>query len=160
MITLFNGTSTVPTSSVFPLSQQHTVYAAGLNPGDVISFEIVVTSPAPGHRPAAPGCCAISSDGSTIEIAGTQTLMCCAGAPVQLTSDNPVVVLDAPQGALIRATYAGVNLGAFSLIAAPSAVTNVSDAMRGCCPPVEEKELLTIRGCDGSILVQGLLEVI
>ena len=160
MTTLFNGTSIVPVSVAFQLSQQHTAYAVGLNPGDTITFEIVLTSPAAGHKQAGPGCCTVGPDGSTVEIAGVQPLMCCSGGPVQLTSSNPVVVIDTPQGALLRAVYDGPNLGSFSLIVIQSEVVNVTDAMRGCRPPVEEKELLTIRACDGSVLVQGFLEAI
>jgi protein involved in polysaccharide export with SLBB domain len=133
MTILFNGTSITPVSTAFQLSQQHTAYAVGLNPGDTITFEIVLTTPAAGYKQANPGCCTVGTDGPTIEIAGTQPLMCCTGTSVQLTSTNPVLVLDTPQGALLRAIYDGPNLGAFSLIVTPSNVTDVTDAMRGCC---------------------------
>jgi len=159
MLTLFDATSDSLTSPRFAIDAQVTLVGYGLPPGGVVTLEAVLYADSSSPNTSS-GCTPVLCSGPLPQIVATTPIMCCAGSPVQLTSDNPVIVLASPQATWLRAVYTGPDLGSFVVTVDQSDVADVTDAMRGCCPPVEEKELLTIRGCDGSVLVQGLLEVI
>lgn len=159
MLTLFDATSDSLTSPRFAIDAQVTLVGYGLPSGGVITLEAVLYADS-GTINTGSSCAPVLCSGPAPQVVATTPIMCCAGSPVQLTADNPVIVLASPQGAWLRAVYTGPDLGSFVVTIDQSDVADVTDAMRGCCPPAEEKEVLTIRGCDGSVLVQGLLEVI
>ena len=135
---LFDHTSLNNDSPVFQLDGQHTVVAVGMQPDDVITFEVITIAEA--ARDKICGCRIVG--GLTASVEGMQRLLCptCESEdlrPVTLTAKNPVVVLDAPHNSFLRAIYSGTGIGMQSVNAwvTKSATTDLTDAMRGC-PPV------------------------
>lgn len=135
---LFDHTSLNNDSPVFQLDGQHTVVAVGMQPDDVITFEVITIAEA--ARDKICGCRIVG--GLTASVEGMQQLLCptCESEdlrPVTLTAKNPVVVLDAPHNSFLRAIYNGTGIGLQSVNAwvTKSATTDLTDAMRGC-PPV------------------------
>lgn len=97
---------------VFQIDQAMTIMAAGLHEEDEITFEIL-------HFEASPkdNCnCFLTVKMPTL--VGVQQLVCADcddnldPYPVRLTLKNPVVILNVPQGAYIRARYEGPGIGA------------------------------------------------
>lgn len=135
---LFDHTSANLDSPVFSIGEQVTVVALGMAPGDTITFEII--SLASGDPSSICGCLLSKATGATI--AGVQPLLCpsCeSDGPVEVTlsENNPVVILDWPQGALVRAIYHGTGVNDRTAVVWYN-VTNthdVTDSMRGCVPP-------------------------
>jgi hypothetical protein len=162
---LFNPVSAQndASSEAFFLDHQYTVYAVGLPAGDYISFDIVALGKPGVTDPSKIGCglqLPFRPDiAGLAPMLGIEELTCC-NAPVQIRAGQAAVIIDKPMGAYIRAVYHGTGGSTPYVFANKSDVQGVTDSMRGCCAPEPEKELLTIRGCDGSVLVQGLLEVI
>src|SRR5699024_4890271 len=111
----------------FVIESQVTIQGINLDPDDVITFEVYhLTS---GTMDEACGC--FIKPGDMPEISGVSQLMCpeCdfegEKHPVRLTAENPVVVLDAPQGQVIRAKYEGPGLG-FSTVWITNGTTSVN----------------------------------
>jgi hypothetical protein len=139
-IVLFSPSSLVNESPTFqiPDGGQLTIFAVGMQPGDYVTFEVLALTP--GARPIACGC--YITEAMAASILAVQELQCptCesdTAQPVRLTDRNPVIVLDSPQGVMLRAVYHGdgVNLGLVTVTASQTDTPNLTDAMRGC-PPV------------------------
>lgn len=135
---LFRSSSFDPQSKLsFVVSDQVTLYATDLHEEDVITFEVLHV--AAGAMPRAENCC--YTPGELPDVLGSTILMCedCDEAddgtrvPVRLTATNPVVILDAPQGAIIRARYDGPGLGTSTVFLIYGTETrDLTPAMRGC----------------------------
>jgi hypothetical protein len=136
-VTLFDQTKLSPTSPFFYLNEQVTVAAWGLHPDDYITFEMVQTNAA--SMPRACGCDFVPA--GRIALNAVQELLCPScpseSRPVRLRPTNPAVVLDYPQGALLRAVYHGTGLetGEVVVIAYDSVTGDLTDAIRGCPAP-------------------------
>jgi hypothetical protein len=137
---LFNSSSVATDSPTFmvPVGGQYTIVAVGMQPGDYITFEVIEV--AAGSRSTVCGC-RISGMGDAV-VLNVQQLMCptCESdtpQPVRLTERNPVVVLDSPQGVLLRAIYHGdgVPMGTVTVWWTATEVQDLTELMRGC-PPV------------------------
>lgn len=138
-IVLFNHTSANLDSPVFELDTQRTVVGIGLQPGDYITFEVITVAPAARAKICG---CRISAAGAAV-VDGVQELLCpgCESedgepVPVKLTAANPVVILDSPQGSLIRAMYygTGVGLRTVTVWTTTSNAGSLTNEMRGCIP--------------------------
>lgn len=138
-IVLFDHTSANLDSPVFELDTQRTVVGIGLQPGDYITFEVITVAPA--ARAKICGCRILAAGSAMVD--GLQELVCpsCESedtvpAPVKLTAANPVVILDSPQGSLIRAMYhgTGVGLRTVTVWTTHSDVGSLTAEMRGCIP--------------------------
>ena len=145
-IVLFQPTSPADDSVVFELNQQKTVFAMGMQPGDFITFEVVRISDA--ARSKVCGCRLTEAGMSVVEqLQPLHCPVCSTGEsrPVRVTPQNPTVVLDTPQGALMRAIYhgTGVSLRAVTVTLSDSATTDLSMTMRGCPPLYCEDEAET-----------------
>lgn len=137
MITLFSTLKTDLDSVVFELNHQKTVVAMGLQPDDYITFEIVRISDA--SRAKVCGCRLTESGlSSVVQLLPLTCPSCDNGTPslVRVTPENPIVVLDAPQGALMRAIFhgTGLDLHSVTVTLADSDSINLSSTMRGCPP--------------------------
>lgn len=95
---LFNPSVLVAQSKTFeiPFGGQVTVVAKGLRDNDYIEFEMVDV---PGVDQ---DCACVPLQGLNLSVTNAQTLKY-AGKPVRVTASNPVVILSAPQGVLVRA---------------------------------------------------------
>lgn len=141
----------------FVIESQVTIQAINLDPDDVITFEIYYLTS--GTMDKACGC--FIKPGEMPTISGTATLMCpdCDEEgnhlPVRLTSENPIIVLDSPQGLVIRARYDGPGLGQSTVWVTNGTNTkDLTPEMRGCptecCEPDDESwEDTGERRCDG-----------
>lgn len=137
---LFNTKSVGNPNSLvnFYIQDQVTVQGVGLDPSDVITFEMFYLET--GSVPEVCDC--IILPGSMPTVQGAATLMCgdCdegsgEGSPVRLTLANPVVVLDHPQGAIIRAVYSGPGLGESKVwITTATETQDLTPELRGCPP--------------------------
>lgn len=135
----------------FAIQCQTTITAVGLAPDDVITFEVLAFSDfVPGSD------CICYPSNELPEIIGIQPLMCgdCDDSPVRVTANNPVVVLDAPQGALIRAHYSGSGIGGSRVWATSYGpdedgcmhTQSLTPALRGCPEVCCEDETWTDTG--------------
>lgn len=94
------------------ISKQHTVVAVGLKPGFEVHFEIaVIKAGALGKAE----CCGVMPP-TMSDIERTEKLLCptcptCDKEFVRLTAGNQVLILDAPQGAAIRAVLVDADTG-------------------------------------------------
>ena len=120
----------------FVIMDQVTIYGTNLDAADVITFEILTLTP--GDMLGFIGSNFIQRD-KLPNIESVTQLMCdqCAEngdkIPVRLTAKNPVVVLDAPQGLIIRAVYAGAGIGLSKVFITAGTETHIiSEDMRGC----------------------------
>jgi hypothetical protein len=118
-------------SKPFEVSDQVTVYAYNLEPGQRVSFEIVALSEliksACGNCPPAV---------TLPSVVDSMPLKCC-GDLIAITRDQPWVVIDSPQGAKIRArleTSGGVIVVPNDQLVVYNKTNtiNVNDRMRGC----------------------------
>ena len=114
-------------SQTFEIVRQITVHAQGLEPGDVVNFYMVQLTDltydpcsCPPNRVELP------------KVLDEEVLRCC-GVPIALTREHPFVIMDAPQGVLLRAklTYAGVH-STQRVYFVESNTQNVNDRLRGC----------------------------
>lgn len=151
---------------LFSFRHQATIQATDLDPTDVITFEILhLKSGTPDEL-----CGCFISPGKLPAVDSIQTLMCTSceegvpvGTPVQLTADNPVVILNAPQGAIIRAKYTGPGLG-FSFVWATLETDTTmllpgqNGCPEGCC--VSDPLSWTSTGETRCNLVTGYVEVL
>ena len=120
----------------FVIMDQVTIYGTNLDAADVITFEILTLTP--GDMLGFIGSNFIQRD-KLPNIESVTQLMCdqCAEngdkIPVRLTAKNPVVVLDAPQGLIVRAVYAGAGIGLSKVFITAGTETHIiSEDMRGC----------------------------
>lgn len=99
----------------FSFNDQATITSVGLGPDDIVTFEtVLLKSGTPDEM-----CGCFVKPGEMPSITGVETLMCfeCGDGsgeeprPVRLTAANPIVVLNAPQGVLMRAHFSGAGLG-------------------------------------------------
>jgi len=152
-VVLFDATSPALDSPVFQLNNQITVIATGLPAGDYITFEIIRL--AAGDPARLCGCRLSEATNATIDL--TQPLTCAVCGPednqqlVRLTENNSTIILDAPQGALLRAIYHGVGVDqqVVNVWYNETNTHTVTDAMRGCAPEETWAATGTER-CEGS----------
>jgi hypothetical protein len=147
-LVLFDSASVNLDSRIFQVNSQRTVVAVGMEPDDYITFEVVLLGS--GTPSSVCGCYMTQMQPGTI--LGVEELKCPACEtqtlrPVRLTDRNPVVVLDVPQGALLRAIYhgTGINLRTVAVHTYATSTPNLTDAMRGCPPVCCEDEPQTWR---------------
>lgn len=119
----------------FTIRDQVTIHAINLHPEDQITFEVIYLKS--GTMPEACEC--IIHPGEMPTTIGATQLMCgdCGEdgiiAPVRLTANNPVVVLDSPQGVILRAVYEGSGIGESTVWAVTGTETqDLTPEMRGC----------------------------
>lgn len=148
---LFDQTSANLDSPVFRVGEQVTVIAVGMAPGDSITFEVI--SLISGDPSSICGCRLNKATNATI--GSVQPLLCpsCESdgqVQVTLTENNPVVVLDWPQGALLRAMYHGTGIDDRTVTVwyNETETRSLTDAMRGCVPAccMDEEETWTVTG--------------
>lgn len=130
-ITLFFPAHVAPESDTFMIEYggQMTVAAIGLEPGDYIEFQMVnILGTDPDRCECPPGRVELPS------VAGFALLKCC-GENIQVTADNPVVILDNPQRVFLRAVLYAADTSGIYAWAIDSSTSNVNDRLRGCpCP--------------------------
>ncbi|KMQ97342.1 glycosyl hydrolase 108 [Lasius niger] len=131
-----------PYSPIFTIDKQVTISAMGMGADDNITFERVEIDSA--AMPRICGCCII--DSKAVSIIGAQPLVCgaCdtgdadyAPQPVTLSRLNPVIVLDHPQRAALRAVYHGELSTGEVFVTAKETSTNtwsLSPSELGCTP--------------------------
>ena len=136
-VSLFSPGDFTETSPVFAFKNQVTIRGIGLIDGDEITFKILKVKA--GDLGQQCDCTFIPS--KLPEVEAIQPLLCeeCTSSgehpPIRLTPDNPVIVLDAPQNALMIAEYKGDGLGMASVLATFNTTSDVSaldPGMRGC----------------------------
>ena len=117
----------------FEVSEQVTVYAYGLEPGQRVAFDIVALSETI-KAACAPGCPPMVTLPTVVD---EMPLSCC-GERIYLSREQPWVVIDSPQQAKIRAKLEDTN-GAPQVPSVQTVVGwrstnthNVNDRMRGC----------------------------
>lgn len=114
---------TVSQTFGLPVGSQLTVVAVGLHDDDKVEFEIVVVNKLIPGDPCCPGPVSLP----TVE--DSVPLMCC-DKPITLTATRPYVVIDAPQGSVLRATLTSDEV---PLVWATRTTTpNPSSYHRGC----------------------------
>lgn len=134
----------------FIVEDQVTIHAINLHPEDVITFEVIYLKS--GTMPEACGC--YIHPGEMPATIGSTPLLCdeCnedgSKSLVRLTAHNPVVILDSPQGVIMRAVYEGEGIGESTVWAVSGTETqDLTDAMRGCpttcCVPDPDSWKLT-----------------
>lgn len=135
---LFDANSGAMDSPVFMLDKQITVIATGMAPDDYITFEVLQLLS--GDPAKLCGCRLTAASMATIELVKPLTCSMCGpegnSQEVRLTDNNTFVILDAPQGALLRAIYhgTGVDDGTAKVWYNTSDTPDLNDAMRGCSP--------------------------
>lgn len=135
---LFDANSGAMDSPVFLLDKQITVIATGMAPDDYITFEVLQLLS--GDPAKLCGCRLTAASMATIELVKPLTCSMCGpevnSQEVRLTDNNTFVILDAPQGALLRAIYhgTGVDDGTAKVWYNTSDTPDLNDAMRGCAP--------------------------
>lgn len=118
-------------SATFEVDDQITIYAAGLEPTDVVQIEMVQISDAAPTDPCGcpPGAVVLPG------VLDAMTLLCC-GEPIQLTRAQPFVIVDAPQDQLLRVRLIQVDLNepitTQRVWFRPTKTRNVNDRLRGC----------------------------
>lgn len=129
--------------TLFSFRHQATVQGIGLDPADVITFEVLHIESGTSDK----YCGCFFNPGELPVVDGVEELVCydcdsggAASTPLQLTANNPVVVLNAPQGAIIRAKYSGPGLGLSEVWATLETDTQdllpgQSGCPEGCCIP-------------------------
>lgn len=134
----------------FIIQDQLTIHAINMHPDDVVTFEVIYLKS--GTMPEATGC--YIHPGEMPAAIGATPLMCgeCNedGTPalVRLTANNPVVILDSPQGTILRAVYEGPGIADATVWAVSGTeTTDLTPQMRGCptiqCKPDPESWKLT-----------------
>lgn len=164
---LFDSASTNLDSPTFILNPQKTIIAVGMQPGDYITFEAVLLTK--GDPASACGCFINRLvPGSVKGVEELQCPTCESDTPqlVRLTERNPVVVLDAPQGTLLRAIYhgTGIDMRTVTVAAYDSTTKDLTDSMRGCPPVCCEDEPQTwvetgVRRCNDATETVEVLEL-
>lgn len=104
---------------------QMTVVGMNLAPEDEITFQIVYVPTMP-----ADSCACSTVLPLPLSVAAFEDLQW-QGRKVRLTKSNPVVIIDAPQGFLIRAVRRQTDNEGLHLWARPTGTVNVTDTMRG-----------------------------
>lgn len=135
---LFDANSGAMDSPVFMLDKQITVIATGMAPDDFITFEVLQLLS--GDPIKLCGCRLTAASMATIELVKPLTCSMCGpevnSQEVRLTDNNTFVILDTPQGALLRAIYhgTGVDDGTAKVWYNTTDTQDLNDAMRGCAP--------------------------
>lgn len=111
-------------SEVFDLKQQITVVGFGYEPGQTTTFELVLlTEFVPDPCVCPPGQVILPGVADAVPLA-------CCGTVIQLSQDNPFVIIDAPIGAKLRAVQHG---GPGPTVYFTETDTrDVNDRLRGC----------------------------
>lgn len=138
LITPDNG----PCSAAFQVSGQIMVFSSGLEPGDVVTFDLLTFA---GLQTGACPCPPLVVEDPAIE--SITPVACCRG-PVRLTADRPFAVLELPQGSSFRACieYASA-ADAQHVWFVQTNLTHVTDFMRGCPDPCcDEPDVWTDTG--------------
>lgn len=120
----------------FTIRDQVTIHAVNMQPDDQVTFEVLYLKS--GTMPEACGC--YIQPGDMPATVGSSLLMCdqCdeetgLKTPVRLTAENPVVILDAPQGVILRGVYEGDGIEQAIVWAVTSTETqDLTPGMRGC----------------------------
>ena len=108
------------------LKSQLTIAAFGLLGDDAVTFEAVILSdPLKASCQCPPGQVVMPT------VAQAFPLECCAAA-IRLTEDQPFVVLDAPQGFLIRATWNVLPTDGQVVMYEETNTPNLNGRLRGC----------------------------
>lgn len=115
-------------SPPFFIRSQVTVYATGLAPTDRVEFDMLVLS-----NPLSDDCACPPLVVQPLSIEATEPLTCCNG-PVRITSSRPFVILEGPQGVLVRARLVTSDPGVTvqHVWMEETSTANVTDFMRGC----------------------------
>jgi len=135
---LFDANSVALDSPVFILDSQVTVIATGMAPDDYITFEILELKS--GDPLKLCGCRIIEGTNAVIDLAKPLTCAMCGPEvnqqEVRLTELGTFVIIDAPQGVLMRAIYHGTGIDDHTVKVwyNNSDTPDLNDAMRGCAP--------------------------
>lgn len=117
-------------SDTFQILSQVTVYALGLQPGDVVSFYVALVSD------IVRSACVCPPGNVVLPAVVDEVQLTCCGEPVTLTPDKPFVVLDAPQNIRMRAKLTQLDpdepLSTQVVWYNVTNTANVNDRLRGC----------------------------
>ena len=114
------------TSQPITLKKQMTFAAFGLVDEDEVLFEVVIlTDPLKASCVCPPGQVVMPS------VAQSFPLTCCA-EQVKLTATQPFIVLDAPQGFLIRASWKVLPTTGQVVLYEETDTPNLNGRLRGC----------------------------
>ena len=113
-------------SQPITLKAQYTFAAFGLLGADEVLFEaVLLTDPLKAGCQCPPGQVAMPT------VAQSFPLTCC-GAQIKLTPDQPFIVLDAPQGFLIRASWNVLPTTGQVVLYEATTTPNLNGRLRGC----------------------------
>ena len=120
------GKDTADVSQPITLKSQLTFAAFGLEDDDEVLFEVVIlTEPLKASCQCPPGQVAMPS------VAQSFPLTCCSGQ-VKLTATQPFIILDAPQGFLIRASWNVLPDDGQVVLYEETNTPNLNGRLRGC----------------------------
>lgn len=108
------------------LKSQLTFVAFGLEGTDEVSFEVVLLS-----APLQAGCQCPPGQVVMPSVAQSFPLTCC-GEPIKLTESNPFVIIDAPQGFMLRALWNVLPTEGQVVMCEETATPNLNGRLRGC----------------------------
>jgi len=114
-------------SQPITLKSQLTLVAFGLEDTDEVTFEVVLLS-----TPLQPSCQCPPGQVVMPSVAQAFPLTCCDGSVIKLTPARPFIVLDAPQGFLIRATWNVLPTAGQVVMVEETGTPNLTDCLRGC----------------------------
>lgn len=113
-------------SQPIQLKSQLTIAAFGLEDDDEVSFEVVILT-----DPLKPSC--LCPPGQVVMPAVAQAFpLDCCGVPIKLTPSRPFVVLDAPQGFLIRAAWNVLPTAGQIVLYEETNTPNLNNRLNGC----------------------------
>ena len=117
-------------SDTFLIGTQSTVYAMGLQPGDVVEFFVCLVSD------LVRSACVCPPGNVVLPSVVDEVPLTCCGVPITLDRDKPFVVLDAPQGIRLRAKLTQLDpnepLSTQIVWFNNTHTANVNDRLRGC----------------------------
>lgn len=113
-------------SQPITLKSQLTIAAFGLGGEDEVTFEVVILS-----DPLKPSCACPPGQVAMPSVAQTFPLECCE-VPIKLTSSRPFVVLDTPQGFLIRAAWNVLPTAGQIVMYEETNTPNLTSRLNGC----------------------------
>lgn len=113
-------------SQPIELRSQLTFVAFGLQTGEEVTFEVVLLS-----TPITPTCQCPPGQVVLPDVIQSFPLTCCE-EPIVLTAERPYVVVDAPQGFLIRARWDVLPTQGQVVYYQETNTPNLTDCLRGC----------------------------
>lgn len=116
-------------SDTFQIQSQITVYAMGLQPGDLVEFFVCLVSD------LVRSACVCPPGNVVLPSVVDEVPLTCCGEPISLSRERPFVVLDAPQGIRLRAKLTQDDPNeplSTQIVWFNPTTTAINDRLRGC----------------------------